>query len=70
LTPSSRSCFFSFASVMTTFTDREGYGSQGLSVQPAGSVLDLSFAAISGSSPHTSPMKRSASPPDDDRWVS
>jgi hypothetical protein len=56
--------------VMTTFTDREGYGSQGLSVQPAGSVLDLSFAAISGSSPRTSSMKRSASPPDDDRWVS
>ena len=26
LTPSSRSCFFPFASVMTTFTDREGYG--------------------------------------------
>ena len=26
LTPSSRSCFFPFASVMETFTDREGYG--------------------------------------------
>jgi hypothetical protein len=26
LTPGSRSCFFPFASVMTTFTDREGYG--------------------------------------------
>ena len=33
LTPSSRSCFFPFASVMTTFTDREGYAPQDVDVQ-------------------------------------